>query len=93
MNQKVCRWLCECRARLLSRPTEPKGKTPPVRYEAIEKCLATVDDKAKELSASIHMPRIGCGLAGGNWDAIEPLIERCPAFMFVKRRQTNTKQL
>ena len=23
----------------------------------------------------IHMPRIGCGLAGGNWDQIEPLLE------------------
>jgi hypothetical protein len=21
------------------------------------------------------MPRIGCGLAGGNWDQIEPLLE------------------
>ena len=22
----------------------------------------------------VHMPRIGCGLAGGSWDRIEPLI-------------------
>jgi hypothetical protein len=22
------------------------------------------------------MPRIGCGLAGGTWDKIEPIIER-----------------
>jgi hypothetical protein len=23
-----------------------------------------------------HMPRIGCGLAGGKWEMIEPLIQR-----------------
>ena len=28
------------------------------------------------LGASVHMPRIGCGLAGGKWERIEPLIER-----------------
>lgn len=49
---------------------------PPVRYEAIEKCLAQVAQKAEELGASVHLPRIGCGLAGGKWDKIEPLIER-----------------
>jgi hypothetical protein len=30
---------------------------------------------AKELSASVHIPRISCGLAGGTWDKIEPLIK------------------
>lgn len=47
---------------------------PPVRYEAIEKCLAAVACKAAELNASVHMPRIGCGLAGGKWDRVEPLV-------------------
>ena len=48
--------------------------TAPVRYEAIEAALAKVGDKALELGASVHMPRIGCGLAGGQWELIEPLI-------------------
>lgn len=48
----------------------------PVRYEAIEQALATVGEKAVELGASVHMPRIGCGLAGGEWGRIEPLIIR-----------------
>lgn len=48
---------------------------PPIRYEAINSGLAKVADFAQEINASIHMPRIGCGLAGGNWDQIEPLIE------------------
>ena len=51
------------------------SKGPPVRYEAIEQGLSQVATKAKELSASVHMPRIGCGLAGGKWEKIEPLIE------------------
>jgi O-acetyl-ADP-ribose deacetylase (regulator of RNase III) len=48
----------------------------PIRYEAIEAALAKVADEAKKLEASVHMPRIGCGLAGGTWDKIEPIIER-----------------
>ncbi|WP_344663116.1 Appr-1-p processing protein [Catenulispora subtropica] len=47
---------------------------PPVRYAAIASALAAVGEKARELSASVHMPRIGCGLAGGRWERIEPLI-------------------
>jgi O-acetyl-ADP-ribose deacetylase (regulator of RNase III) len=49
---------------------------PPVRYEAIGRALTTVGDRALELGASVHMPRIGCGLAGGKWSEIEPLLER-----------------
>ncbi|MGW1427945.1 macro domain-containing protein [Streptomyces sp. NPDC002431] len=47
----------------------------PVRYEAIGTALDAVAGKALELGASVHMPRIGCGLAGGKWSRIEPLIE------------------
>jgi O-acetyl-ADP-ribose deacetylase (regulator of RNase III) len=47
---------------------------PPVRYDAIEKCLVRVAQKAIEFDASVHMPRIGCGLAGVKWSKIEPLI-------------------
>lgn len=48
---------------------------PPIRYEAIEQGLQKVSNFANEIKASVHMPRIGCGLAGGTWDRIEPLIE------------------
>lgn len=50
------------------------GNTPPIRYEAVETCLGKVAEKARELGASVHMPRIGCGLAGGKWELIEPII-------------------
>lgn len=47
---------------------------PPIRYEAVAMCLQQVAKKVAELGASIHMPRIGCGLAGGEWSRIEPLL-------------------
>ena len=50
------------------------SKGVPVRYEAIGKCLYTLAERAAEMGASVHMPRIGCGLAGGKWNKIEPLI-------------------
>ncbi|MEV0318433.1 macro domain-containing protein [Streptomyces sp. NPDC050658] len=50
------------------------SKGAPVRYEAIDTALAALADKAAELDASVHMPRIGCGLAGGKWSRVEPLI-------------------
>ncbi|MFJ1529162.1 macro domain-containing protein [Streptomyces mirabilis] len=52
------------------------SKGVPVRYEAIGTGLAHVAIKAAELDASVHMPRIGCGLAGGDWSRVEPLILR-----------------
>jgi O-acetyl-ADP-ribose deacetylase (regulator of RNase III) len=53
-----------------------KGDTglPPVRYQAIEQALSKLAEKAIQCDATVHMPRIGCGLAGGQWDLIEPLI-------------------
>ena len=59
------------------RDTKPgKDGAPPVRYDAIRTGLAKVSAFAREISASVHMPRIGCGLAGGTWDNIEPCIEQ-----------------
>lgn len=54
--------------------TNSKGIAP-IRYEAVESCLKKLADKALLLKASIHMPRIGCGLAGGKWEEIEPIIQ------------------
>lgn len=53
------------------------GPAPLVRYDALKECLDLVMVKALVDSASIHMPRIGCGLGGGTWDKVEPLIGRC----------------
>ena len=47
----------------------------PIRYEAVQECLQRLAEQAVALDATIHMPRIGCGLAGGQWDRIKHLIE------------------
>lgn len=52
------------------------SKGVPIRYEAVEECLEKLSKEALKLEASVHMPRIGCGLAGGKWDRIEPLIQK-----------------
>jgi O-acetyl-ADP-ribose deacetylase (regulator of RNase III) len=50
------------------------SKGPPIRYDALRRCLANLATAARQLGASVHMPRIGCGLAGGRWEMVEPLI-------------------
>ncbi|MEU3788212.1 macro domain-containing protein [Streptomyces fructofermentans] len=50
------------------------SKGVPVRYGAIDSALGVLADRAVELGASVHMPRIGCGLAGGTWSRVEPLM-------------------
>ncbi|MHB9857791.1 macro domain-containing protein [Streptomyces sp. YIM S03343] len=56
------------------RGTRTGSKGVPVRYEAIDTALAALADEVIALGASVHMPRIGCGLAGGTWPRVEPLI-------------------
>jgi O-acetyl-ADP-ribose deacetylase (regulator of RNase III) len=53
-----------------------KDGIPPIRYEALSTCLRKLAAKAKELRASVHMPRIGCGLAGGSWDKVVAIVEK-----------------
>jgi O-acetyl-ADP-ribose deacetylase (regulator of RNase III) len=54
----------------------PGPDGPPIRYAAVEQCLDAVAGAAAERAASVHLPRIGCGLAGGTWDRIEPILVR-----------------
>ncbi|HEY8097174.1 MAG TPA: hypothetical protein VIE65_13910 [Methylobacter sp.] len=50
------------------------GGRPPIRYDSLELCLRRVASMAQSMKWSIHMPRIGCGLAGGKWNVVEPLV-------------------
>lgn len=50
---------------------------PPIRYNAIEECLNKVAEYAKQHNCSVHMPKIGAGLAGGDWNKIEEIINKC----------------
>jgi O-acetyl-ADP-ribose deacetylase (regulator of RNase III) len=48
---------------------------PRIRYAALRSCLGQLKEIAKTKAASIHMPRIGTGFAGGNWNYISELID------------------
>ncbi|GEP43843.1 macro domain-containing protein [Brevifollis gellanilyticus] len=47
---------------------------PPIRYDALDKALEKLGTHALHLGTSVHMPRIGCGLAGGTWSKVEPML-------------------
>jgi O-acetyl-ADP-ribose deacetylase (regulator of RNase III) len=52
-----------------------KDGKPPINYSAVFSCLRNVANMALSMpNVSIHMPRIGCGLAGGEWSKIEEII-------------------
>lgn len=47
-----------------------------VSYKALWECLGNVGEEAADMGASVHMPRIGTGLGGGDWTKIENLVRR-----------------
>ena len=47
----------------------------PLQYRALGLCLQKLRCFAAGLrDASVHMPRIGCGLAGGSWEHVEVFV-------------------
>ncbi len=61
---------------------------PRLRYFALEGCLRRLNQAATDRAASVHMPRIGCGQAGGSWLLVHELItgvllsEKVPVFIY-----------
>ncbi len=53
-----------------------EGNLKPIVYEAIEEGFRSVNDAALKFECCLSMPRIGCGLAGGDWDKIEEIINK-----------------
>ena len=51
-----------------------KDGIPPIRYTWLAEALYRANKVAVEKQATLHMPRIGCGLAGGKWEAVEAVI-------------------
>lgn len=51
------------------------SKGPPIRYDALGACLAKLAVEVDARKASVHMPRIGTGLAGGKWEMVEPILK------------------
>lgn len=62
----VFNMICQSGYKQTSKPT--------IRYSALRKCLARLSVLAKERGATVHMPRIGCGQARGNWHIVSELI-------------------
>jgi len=53
----------------------PYNGIPPIRYGALAECLTRLKDRMKGAPIiTIHMPRIGCGLAGGRWEKVEVVL-------------------
>jgi len=48
---------------------------PRIRYRALEHGLSEVGQRAEKMNASVHMSRLGCGEAGGNWNIVGELVE------------------
>ncbi len=50
----------------------------PLQYDALETCLEAVASQILKspVKREVHMPRIGCGLAGGTWSKVEAVIVR-----------------
>ena len=70
----VNEWTCV--ANMVAQHGVGRAQTP-IRYDALEQCLTSVADTAAKQFAVIRMPRIGCGLAGGTWADVEPIVRRC----------------
>ena len=63
--------------------TQYVGKVPPIRYDALEEGLKSANIFASGLGKSLsqkemtlHMPRLGAVLAGGEWPEIERIIKK-----------------
>ena len=59
---------------IAQRDTVPLDGLPPIRYDALTECLKHLGFHARRLHATLHMPRIGCGVAGGQWEQVKLLI-------------------
>lgn len=46
----------------------------PLKLDALKACLKQLAIEASARQATVHMPKIGTGLAGSSWDVVEPVI-------------------
>lgn len=54
-----------------------KTNVKPLKLWALAVALVRLADLTEDVDGTVHMPRIGCGLAGGVWEEVEPLIDIC----------------
>ena len=59
------------------RPKTMDGNlVPPIRYDALQDCMMAVANKITNKKVQIYCPLFGAGLAGGDWNVIEALIQQ-----------------
>lgn len=46
-----------------------------VSYDAVDQCMRRLFKLANELEKDVHLPKIGAGFGGGNWNIIKTIIE------------------
>lgn len=49
---------------------------PHLDYDALERCMIKVLRLCWEQMLPLAIPKIGCGLAGGNWETVQEIINR-----------------
>ena len=55
---------------------ETYGKGLHTDYVSLFKCLGLLHDLAEEQKVSVALPyKVGCGLAGGDWSIVQPMVE------------------
>ena len=52
-----------------------KSARPRIRYTALRQALLQLSEAASRDAATVHLPRIGTGNAGGNWSLIREMID------------------
>lgn len=64
-------------ANMIGQHSVGRGKdgVPPVRYEAIRTALKQVNMYCHMNNATVHAPKFGSDLAGGDWNVIEQIIK------------------
>lgn len=70
--QRDGKYIANCATQYNYLPRGPRH----ANYDAIEECMGKVKDFAKHKGLSIAMPKIGAGLAGGEWFVIEKILQK-----------------
>lgn len=56
--------------------TRSKSNPTPIRYSWLGTCLTELKEFAEDMGLGVYMPKIGSGLAGGEWPVIKDMIGR-----------------
>lgn len=67
-------WVANCFTQYFYGKVKPLSGSCHLDYNALEKCLNTLF--SLQMNLPLHLPKIGCGLAGGDWKIVKEIIEK-----------------